>query len=471
MKYFPVFLDLDDRSVVLVGSGAGLDAKLLGLARTGARLTLYSNTPSPRATALAAGKRVTLQEGLPDDATLAAAALVYLAPVDVRTARALRARCAALGTLVNSVDDAAASDFISAAIVDRDPVVVAIGSEGAAPVLVRWIKSRIEALLDADTGAIARLAAQLRPAVRSRLSPAARLSFWREFFGGRARARLRRLGAIHARRSFHAELTAPPADADIAPPRYPIALVGAGPGDPDLLTLRARALIEQADVVLYDRLADPRIVDLARREATLVEVGKQAGAPGWRQDDINRAIVEHARAGRRVVRLKSGDPLIFGRADEELDAITNAGLDYDIVPGITAAAAAAAALGTSLTRRERNSSLRFVTARDVRGYAEHDWRALAAPGATAAVYMGVGAARFLQGRLLLHGAAPSTPVSVVENASRPQQHIVDTTLADFAGAIEQHDINGPAVIFIGLAARASRDRRDSSSATLQLAAV
>ena len=244
-------------------------------------------------------------------------------------------------------------------------------------------------------------------------------------------------------------------------------LVGAGPGDPELLTLKARRVLHEADVVLYDRLVDRRILELARREATLIEVGKTPGGPAWKQPEINAAMVEHARAGKVVVRLKSGDPLVFGRADEELDALEAAGIAWEVVPGITSASAAAASAGRSLTRRGRNGAISFITAQDAQGYAEHDWRALAQPGKTFAIYMGLRAARFVQGRLLLHGASADTPVTVVENASRPDERMVEMRVENMSESIAERDLSGPAIIFIGLRARAAKAVTANPSFTRQ----
>lgn len=237
-----------------------------------------------------------------------------------------------------------------------------------------------------------------------------------------------------------------------------VAIVGAGPGDPGLLTLAAHERLRAADVVIHDRLVTPAILALARPGARLVEVGKTPGGPSWNQGRINALMIGAAQGGAAVVRLKSGDPGVFGRLDEEMDALDGAGVAFDVVPGITAASAAASAIGVSLTRRGRNSALRILTGHDVDGFAEHDWRGLAAPGATAAVYMGVRAARFLQGRLMLHGARADTPVSAVENASRPEQKVVATTLRDLPATLAAEGIIGPAILFIGLRPRAAAAR-------------
>jgi len=237
---------------------------------------------------------------------------------------------------------------------------------------------------------------------------------------------------------------------DAALSEFPVVtLAGAGPGDPDLLTLAVARALAAADVVLHDRLVSPEVLALARPGAVLIETGKEGFGAGMAQAEISALMVAHARAGWRVLRLKSGDPAVFGRLDEEIEALDAAGLDWTILPGITAASAAAASLGTSLTRRGRNGELRLLTGHDVAGFAEQDWRALARPGAVAAIYMGKRAARFLQGRLLMHGADPATPVSVVENVSRPTQQIVASRLASLAADLDR--ITGPAVLMLGLA--------------------
>lgn len=244
----------------------------------------------------------------------------------------------------------------------------------------------------------------------------------------------------------------------LAPPRSEtqpgrVDFVGAGPGDPDLLTLKAVRALSLADVVIHDRLVAPEIRALARPGAKVIDAGKEGFGPSTPQAEINRLIVDHARAGARVVRLKAGDPGIFGRLDEEIEAVEAAGLDYRIVPGISAAAAATASIGQSLTRRGRNGAVRLLTGHDVKGFADHDWRALARPGEVAAIYMGKRAARYLAGRLLMHGAAPETPVTVVENASRPEERHLATTLAALPAALEAARMDGPAVILLGLAPR------------------
>ncbi|MBW6507456.1 MAG: uroporphyrinogen-III C-methyltransferase [Rhodobacteraceae bacterium] len=242
---------------------------------------------------------------------------------------------------------------------------------------------------------------------------------------------------------------------DLRPHATPgfVTLAGAGPGSAEMLTLAVARALAGADVVLHDRLVSPEVLALAAPGALLIETGKEGFGPGMAQGDICTMMVAFARAGRDVLRLKSGDPAVFGRLDEELEALDAAGIGWRILPGITAASAAAATLGQSLTKRGRNGELRLITGHDVAGYAEQDWRALARPGAVAAIYMGRRAARFLQGRLMMHGADPTTPVAIVENVSRANQRVIAARLgglvADLAG------ISGPAVLMLGLAPRAA----------------
>ena len=232
-----------------------------------------------------------------------------------------------------------------------------------------------------------------------------------------------------------------------------VAFVGAGPGDPELLTLKARRMLHEADVVIYDRLVGKGILELARREAMMIDVGKEGFGPSTTQSEINALIIQHAQTGAQVVRLKGGDCGIFGRLDEELDACVAHSVSYSVTPGITSASAAVASIGQSLTKRGRNASVRLLTGHDMQGFADHDWRGLAQEGQVAAIYMGKKSARFIQGRLLMHGAHPKTPVTLVENASHADQTTVETTLAELPNAISEHDLTGPVMTLYGIAPR------------------
>ncbi len=445
MRYFPIFLDTAEARVVVAGAGETATAKLRLLLKTQAQIAVFGAHPTDAIRGWADEGKLTHSDSAVTADDLSGADLLYV--TESEGAADLAAQARAQGVLVNVVDTPALCDFITPAIVDRDPVVVAIGTEGTAPMLGRQIKAKVEALLSQSTGELARLAAKWRPRVEALPPGAPRRALWARFFGDEGRRAFEAGGADAAGRAIEGLIE----EIGSARPTGHVALVGAGPGDPELLTRKAQRLLGDADVVIHDRLVSSEILELARREARLVEVGKMAYGKSWKQGDIDALLVAEARAGHKVVRLKSGDPGIYGRLDEEVAALRAADIAFEVVPGITAAMAGAAELGLSLTRRGRNSSLRILTGHDVDGFAEHDWTSLAAPGATAAVYMGVRAARFIQGRLLMHGASPATPVTVVENVSRPERKQVAASLADLPEAMAAAGITGPAILYLGIA--------------------
>ena len=450
MRHFPIFLDLRGRRVVVAGGGEAALAKLRLLLKTEAKLTVFARDPAPEIVAWDADRRLRLVRRAFGAGDALCATLAYAASEDATEDARVAALARADGAMVNLVDNLDASAFITPAIVDRDPVTVAIGTEGAAPVLARAIKADIEAALPASLGLLARIGQGFRRAAEALPMGARRRAFWADYYFSKGPRALEKDGEAALRPALDALLARHMA---AAPARGHVDLVGAGPGDPNLLTLKARKLLDRADVVIHDRLVAPAILELARREAVLIDVGKKGFGPSTRQSDICALMVEHASRGAQVVRLKSGDPGVYGRLDEEIDALEAAGIDWAIVPGITAASAAAAQIGQSLTRRARNSALRFLTGHDVQGFAEQDWRALARPGAVAAIYMGARGARFLQGRLLMHGAAPDTPVTAVENASRSDARVIASTLARLPADLETAAPDGPVILMLGLAPR------------------
>ncbi len=450
MKHFPIFLAVEGRRIVVSGGGEAALAKLRLLLKTEARLTVVAQDAVPEIEALAREGRLTLIRRAMEAGDATCAALFYAANDDAAEDDRVTRLAQADGALTNWVDNLERSQFITPAIVDRDPVTVAIGTEGAAPVLARAIKADLEERLPASLGLLARVGKAFRAAAEALPMGRARRDFWSDYYfragpravdAGGEDALGEALDALLAEHLGHAEK------------QGRVSFVGAGPGDPELLTLKARRALHEADVVIHDRLVTPAILELARREALIIDAGKAGFGPSTAQSDIDALIVEHARTGAHVVRLKSGDPTVFGRLDEEMDACTAADVPFSIIPGITSASAAVAAIGQSLTKRDRNSSVRFVTGHDMKGYAEHDWRALARPGEVAAIYMGKKTARFVQGRLLMHGADAQTSVTVVENASRPDQRVVGATLAALPDAVA--DLAGPALILFGLAPRAA----------------
>ncbi len=453
MKHFPIFLAVEGRHIVLSGGGDAALAKLRLLLKTEAHLTVFAPDPAPEIVNWAQSGRLTLCRRAMEPGDTLCAALFYAADEDATEDARTAAIARADGALVNIVDNLGDSQFITPAIVDRDPVTVAIGTEGAAPVLARAIKTDLEARLPATLGTLARIGKAFRKMVEVLPMGRARRDFWAEYYfaeGPRAIAQGDEAAVAQTLDDLLARHRAAPDR-----PGH-VAFVGAGPGDPELLTLKARKTLDSADVVIHDRLVAPEILELARREATLIDAGKEGFGPSMEQDDINRLIVEHAGAGAQVVRLKGGDPTVFGRLDEEIDAVEEAGISWHIVPGITAASASVATIGQSLTRRGRNAAVRFLTGHDMKGFADHDWHALARPGEVAAIYMGKKSARFIQGRLIMHGADRATPVTVIENASRPGQRVLSTTLDRLPQDLAEAHFTGPALTFYGLAPRTAQ---------------
>jgi uroporphyrin-III C-methyltransferase/precorrin-2 dehydrogenase/sirohydrochlorin ferrochelatase len=445
MRFFPVFLRVADRRIVVSGGGEAAVAKLRLLLKTDARIEVFAVEIDPLIREWAAEARLAVagRAVLADD--LAGARLVYAANDEAVEDARVAGLAEAAGVLFNIVDNLDASAFLTPAMVDRDPLVVAIGTEGAAPVLARKVKAHLEERLPATLGRFVKTAESFRPAAEALPKGRARRSFWSAAFSDAfvpgAEPEAATLDRLLAEHLGH------------APRAGRVLFVGAGPGDPDDLTMRARRALDEADVVIHDRLVPGPILELARREAEIIEAGKTGFGESMPQDDINEMIVEHALKGEVVVRLKSGDPGVFGRLDEEIEACETAGIAWTIVPGLTSAAMAAARLGQSLTQRGRNSEVRLLTGHDVKGLADHDWAALARPGTVAAIYMGKRAARYIQGRLLMHGADPATPVSVVENAGRPGERILATRLSALEPDLAAAGLSGPAIIFVGLAPR------------------
>lgn len=451
MQHFPIFMNTAGARVVLSGGGDAALAKLRLLMKTEARLDVYTPAPAPEIETWAAEDRLTLTRRALRAGDVTGAALFYAADEDAAEDSRTAVIAQAEGALVNIVDNLADSAFITPAIVDRDPVTVAIGTEGAAPVLARAIKADLEARLPATLGPLAKIGKAFRRMAEKLPHGRKRRDFWADYYfdaGPRAFAE-----GTDATRDALGDLL----ERHLAEESRPghVAFVGAGPGDPELLTLKARRALDAADVVIHDRLVTGEILELARREALIIDAGKEGFGPSMTQERINALIVEHARNGAQVVRLKGGDPTVFGRLDEEMEAVEAAGISFDILPGITAASAALAGIGQSFTRRGRNRSARFLTGHDMQGFAEQDWKQLSAPGEVAAIYMGRRAARFIQGRLMMHGAAPDTPVSIVENVSRPDQRTLGSTLGRLSADLDSAGLSGPALMLYGLAPRAA----------------
>ncbi|MEL7282001.1 MAG: siroheme synthase CysG [Pseudomonadota bacterium] len=453
MKHFPIFVALEGKRVVVSGGGEAAIAKLRLILKTEAQVTVFAQDAAQEILDWHEERRLTLVRRALQSGDVVGATLFYAADEDAYEDARNMTIARVEGALANIVDNLEDSQFITPAIVDRDPVTVAIGTEGAAPVLARAIKADIEERLPPMLGSLARIGKAFRHAVEALPFGRPRRDFWRDYYFTAGPRTMQEHGEDGINTALQALLekhkTADRREGHVA-------FVGAGPGDPELLTLKARKLLDEADVVIHDRLVSSEILELARREAVMIDAGKKGFGPSTAQSEINDMIVDHSQTGAQVVRLKGGDPTMFARLDEEIAALNAAGVRWTIVPGITAASASAAAIGQSLTERGRNSSIRFVTGHDMKGFAEHDWRGLAAPGAVSAIYMGKRSARFVQGRLLMYGAPRDLPITVVENATRGDQRVVATRLDRFSQDLEEADLQGAALTIIGLAPRAAQ---------------
>ncbi len=453
MEYLPVFLQLRAARAVIVGGGRIAARKADLLIRAGARLTVVApRLHEDLCSRAAAGELTHLPESFVpahlDGATIAVAA-TGLRDVNIAVSDAARER----GVPINVVDDASLSSFIFPAIIDRSPVIVAVGSAGQAPVLARWVRERIEAILPAGLGALARFMGERRLKVQRALGPAARRAFWERIVRGNTAAHLLAADAPGAQRAFEAELLVSQLTTSVATGGSALGevyLIGAGPGDPDLLTLRALQLLQQADVVLHDRLVPPAVLERARREARRIFVGKGHGDGAERtaQEEIHELMIRFARQGLKVARLKGGDPFVFGRGGEEVEALARHGIPHLVVPGITAALGAAAGAGIPLTQRGLAQSVTFVT-----GHPSEDdsldWRTLACAQQTVVFYMGVGKLASIVARLRAAGAVDTLPAALIERATLPEQRVVRGTLAEIADLGARAGLSPPALLIVG----------------------
>jgi uroporphyrin-III C-methyltransferase/precorrin-2 dehydrogenase/sirohydrochlorin ferrochelatase len=452
MRFLPVFLDLQTGPVLLVGAGDLARAKLRLLAAAGARIRWFATDGhhDVRGLADADAARIEFAEGDPLTADLSGVIAILCAGAgDVGPAMSARAK--SVGLPVNVMDDLAHSTFIFPAIVDRGDVVVAVGTGGASPVVARRVRERIEAMLPARIGDLATFIGRWRKSLHTRIPEfALRRRFWERVVDGP-------IGAlVLAGRSSEAET----ALKDISDPAAfagaslsgqaegRVTLVGAGPGDPDLLTIKALRALQDADIVFYDELVSPEILDRARRDASRVPVGRRVGKPGIGQHAINRLLIEAAKSGQRVVRLKGGDPFVFGRGGEEVEALRDAGVAYSVVPGISAGLGAAAQFEVPLTFRHEALRITFLTAHKARDAEIVDWSTLTDEKMTVVVYMGMTAAASVRAGLLAAGRSPHTPVGVFARVTRPDAEAAVGTLDELPDLIEKID-GGPAVLIIG----------------------
>ncbi|MFM9758265.1 siroheme synthase CysG [Aeromonas dhakensis] len=443
MDYLPIFCRLDNKPVLLVGGGEVAQRKTRLLLDAGAQLTVVAPELDPELAELAANGSIEWLAGEFAPAQLAGKWLV-VAATDRREVNALVYQSANQARIfANVVDDPKRSSFIMPSIIDRSPLMVAISSGGKAPVLARLLREKLEALLPQHLGAVAAFAGSLRERVKARFATMGeRRRFWERLLGAD------RLGQALARGdSASANQLADTLFADESQTGGEVVLVGAGPGDPGLLTLHALRQMQQADVVVYDRLVSDEVMALVRRDAKRIFVGKQAGNHCVPQEGINQLLLEEAKKGQRVVRLKGGDPFIFGRGGEELETLVGSGIGFQVVPGITAASGCAAYAGIPLTHRDHAQSVRFVTAHGKGGAKDLDWPLLAKDRQTLVFYMGLSSCATIREQLLAHGKGGDTPVALIERGTQPSQRVIRGTLDQLpALAI---GVESPALIMVG----------------------
>ena len=444
MNYFPIFARLYNKPVLVVGAGSVARRKIELLLKTGARITVVARQACQQVVDWHRSGQLVFRDSAFHPGDVAGQWLVIAATNDQEANRSIQRAAAARQILVNVVDDRELSEFIVPAIVDRDPIQIAISTGGDAPVLARTLRAELESRLPAALGKLAKAMGRWRNAVKQALPlPGQRRQFWERVLESAVPHK------IYNGRDSEAEIELLRLlNSNDQPSRGHVSLVGAGPGDPELLTLKALQRIQAADVVFYDNLVSDEVLELIRRDADRVYVGKKSGAHSCQQQDIQQRLVEAATRGQRVVRLKGGDPFVFGRGGEELEALSKAGIPFDVVPGITAAAASAAYTGIPLTHRDYAHSAILVTGHG-KGDSEPDWKALAKSEQTLAVYMGLKQSAVISQQLIDHGRDPQTPVVVVERATTARQRSVSGVLVELPELIEQHRIESPAMILIG----------------------
>ena len=444
LSVFPAFFRVEGRTAAVFGNGDEAFAKVRLLMNTQAKIVAYAQTPEADYHSFLIANRIAIVRGEFSAEQVNGATLVFAATGDAEADRAIVDAARAERIPANAVDQPDYCDFYTPALVNRAPVAVAIGTEGAGPVLAQMIRAQIDQILSPSLGKLAELATRYRKPV-DRLVPrgAARRFFWRRFFSGPV------ADAVNAGHLSQAEQAADSLLQSSREVEGRVWLVGAGPGAEDLLTLRAQRVMMEADVIVYDALVPQAIVDMGRRDAERLSVGKRKGCHSKSQEEINDLLVQLGREGKRVVRLKSGDPLVYGRAGEEMAAMRAAGVPYEIVPGITSAFAAAADFELPLTLRGVASSLVFTTGHDLTGDVLPDWASLAISGATIAVYMGRTVAASVAGRLMEAGLPPETTVAVIENASRRDRRLMHGTLKDLPDLDHRDELSGPVMVIIG----------------------
>ena len=445
MDFLPLFHKLQGRRALVIGGGEIALRKARLLADAGALLRVVSPEVGAELRELVEhGAGELLVRGyLPSD--LQSVSLVIAATDDVPLNAQISEQAQALGIPVNVVDAPALCSVIFPAIVDRSPLIVAISSGGDAPVLARLIRAKIETWIPATYGQLAGLAKIFRAQVKSLFPDVQqRRVFWEDVFQGQIAESVFAGKLGEARRMLEDKING-------AAPRAlgEVYLVGAGPGDPDLLTFRALRLMQQADVVLYDRLVAPAIIELCRRDAERIYVGKRRADHAVPQEQINQRLIDLAKSGKRVLRLKGGDPFIFGRGGEEIEQLAAHGIPFQVVPGITAASGCSAYAGIPLTHRDHAQSVRFVTGHLKDGSADLPWSELIAPSQTLVFYMGLVGLPTICKQLVAHGRAASTPAALVQQGTTENQRVFTGTLANLPDLVARHEVHAPTLVIVG----------------------
>ncbi len=444
MEYLPVCLQLRGKPVLLIGGGVVATRKARLLHRAGAQLHVIAPYVTDELRLLVDDpSRLNLTEWAGQ--SLAAYRAVIAATPDKEVNRAISVAAQALNVPVNVVDDPALCSFIIPAIVDRNPLLIGISTSGAGPVLARRIRSAIESLFPPAYGALAAFMGERRRRVSEVLpEESQRRYFWERLLDSSIATQVLRGDIRQATEDFDAAL----ADTDELN-KGAVYLIGAGPGDPDLMTFKALRLLQRADVVLYDRLVGPGILELARRDAERIYVGKQRADHAMPQSDINQALLEMAMAGKRVARLKGGDPFIFGRGGEEIEGLMAAGIEFEVVPGITAASGAACYAGIPLTHRDHAQSVRFITGHTKNHCLDLPWQSYLNPAETLVFYMGLAGLTIIVRELIAAGRSTETPIAVVEKATLPTQRVISGTLSNIEAVVKAAKPEAPTLLIIG----------------------
>jgi uroporphyrin-III C-methyltransferase/precorrin-2 dehydrogenase/sirohydrochlorin ferrochelatase len=449
MDQLPVFFNVTDRDVAVIGGGIGAARKAEIALRAGARVKVFAERLCEEFHALKTHERFSFVARAPLAQDLDGCALLYCAAEDTAQNRKMHALAQAARVPCNVVDMPELCDFTMPSIVDRSPVVIAISTAGTSPILGRMIKARIETMLPAAYGQIAAFVGRYRKTVVSALKDfQQRRRFWEQILEGPVVDLVLSGHAAEAAAEFDAQLTAV-AQGTPRQQQGEVYLVGAGPGDPDLVTFKALRLMQRADVVLYDRLIGEGILNLVRRDAERIYVGKQPHEHTVPQEEISRMLLRLAQEGKRVLRLKGGDPFVFGRGGEEIDLLAEAGIPFQVVPGITAATGCAAYAGIPLTHRDHAQVCIFVTGHSKDGRLDLDWQTLLQPNQTVAVYMSLAHLAELTRAFIAKGAAPSLPAALIDNGTRPNQSVVIGTLDNLAAKVAASGVKGPAILIIG----------------------